>query len=49
MTFLHVGKTLIVTDKNTLLGADDKVGITEIVSAMEYLVQHPEIKHGLQK
>lgn len=43
---LYVGKTLIVTDGTTLLGADDKAGITEIVSAMEYLVQHPEIKHG---
>ena len=43
---LYVGKTLIVTDGTTLLGADGKAGITEIVSAMEYLVQHPEIKHG---
>ena len=43
---LYVGNTLIVTDGTTLLGADDKAGITEIVSAMEYLVQHPEIKHG---
>ena len=43
---LYKGQTLITTDGNTLLGADDKAGITEIVSAMEYLVQHPEIKHG---
>ena len=43
---LYVGKTLIVTDGTTLLGADDKAGITEIISAMEYLIQHPEIKHG---
>lgn len=42
----YVGKTLITTDGTTLLGADDKAGITEIVSAMEYLVKHPEIKHG---
>lgn len=43
---LYKGQTLITTDGTTLLGADDKAGITEIVSAMEYLVQHPEIKHG---
>ena len=43
---LYKGNTLIVTDGTTLLGADDKAGITEIVSAMEYLIQHPEIKHG---
>lgn len=43
---LYKGQTLITTDGNTLLGADDKAGITEIVSAMEYLVKHPEIKHG---
>jgi tripeptide aminopeptidase len=43
---LYKGKTLITTDGTTLLGADDKAGITEIVSAMEYLIQHPEIKHG---
>lgn len=42
----YKGQTLITTDGNTLLGADDKAGITEIVSAMEYLIQHPEIKHG---
>lgn len=43
---LYKGQTLITTDGLTLLGADDKAGITEIVSAMEYLVKHPEIKHG---
>lgn len=43
---LYVGQTIITTDGTTLLGADDKAGITEIVSAMEYLIQHPEIKHG---
>jgi len=43
---LYKGQTLITTDGNTLLGADDKAGITEIVSAMEYLINHPEIKHG---
>jgi len=42
----YKGQTLITTDGNTLLGADDKAGITEIVSAMEYLIKHPEIKHG---
>jgi len=42
----YVGQTLITTDGNTLLAADDKAGITEIVSAMEYLIKHPEIKHG---
>ena len=40
------GQPLIVTDGTTLLGADDKAGITEIVSAMEYLITHPEIIHG---
>ena len=40
------GQPLIVTDGTTLLGADDKAGITEIVSAMEYLITHPEIVHG---
>jgi tripeptide aminopeptidase len=43
---LYKGQTLITTDGNTLLGADDKAGITEIITAMEYLIQHPEIKHG---
>lgn len=42
----YVGQTLITTDGNTLLGADDKAGIAEIMTAMEYLAQHPEIKHG---
>lgn len=43
---MYKGQTLITTDGTTLLGADDKAGITEIVSAMEYLIQHPEIPHG---
>lgn len=43
---LYKGQTLITTDGSTLLGADDKAGIAEIVTAMEYLIQHPEIKHG---
>ncbi|MBR7154020.1 MAG: peptidase T [Paludibacteraceae bacterium] len=42
----YIGQELIVTDGKTLLGADDKAGIAEIVTAMEYLIQHPEIKHG---
>jgi len=42
----HVGEDLIVTDGHTLLGADDKAGIAEIVAAVEYLQQHPEIEHG---
>ena len=42
----YIGQTLITTDGTTLLGADDKAGICEIVSAMEYLINHPEIKHG---
>ncbi len=42
----YVGEELIVTDGNTLLGADDKAGIAEIVSACAYLCEHPEIKHG---
>jgi tripeptide aminopeptidase len=42
----YEGQTLITTDGTTLLGADDKAGITEIITAMEYLIQHPEIKHG---
>lgn len=42
----YKGQTLITTDGTTLLGADDKAGITEIVSAMEFLIQNPEIKHG---
>lgn len=43
---LYKGKTIITTDGTTLLGADDKAGIAEIISAMEYLIQHPEIPHG---
>ncbi|WP_424494721.1 peptidase T [Salinimicrobium sp. GXAS 041] len=43
---LYKGQTLITTDGNTLLGADDKAGITEIMTAMKYLIAHPEIKHG---
>jgi len=43
---LYKGQTLITTDGTTLLGADDKAGITEIMTAMEYLIHHPEIKHG---
>ena len=42
----YVGQDLIVTDGKTLLGADDKAGIAEIITAMEYLLAHPEIKHG---
>ena len=42
----YAGQDVIVTDTTTLLGADDKAGIAEIVTAMEYLIQHPEIKHG---
>lgn len=42
----HLGEDIVVTDGHTLLGADDKAGIAEIVSAMVYLMGHPEIKHG---
>ena len=42
----YVGHTLITTDGTTLLGADNKAGIAEIITAMEYLIQNPEIKHG---
>ncbi|MGN7385883.1 peptidase T [Sporosarcina sp. SAFN-015] len=42
----YVGHTLITTDGTTLLGADNKAGIAEIMTAMEFLIQHPEIKHG---
>ena len=42
----YVGEELIVTDGKTLLGADDKAGIVEIIEAMKYLKEHPEIKHG---
>ena len=43
---LYKGQTLITTDGTTLLGADDKAGITEIMTAMEYLIKNPQIKHG---
>ncbi|MDY3868320.1 MAG: peptidase T [Pyramidobacter sp.] len=42
----YVGNSLIVTNGKTLLGADDKAGIAEIVAALEYMIQHPEFKHG---
>lgn len=42
----YKGQTLITTDGTTLLGADDKAGVTEIISAMEYLINNPQIKHG---
>ena len=42
----HVGEDIIVTDGTTLLGADDKAGIAAIMNAMQYLIDHPEIKHG---
>lgn len=42
----YKGQTLITTDGTTLLGADDKSGIAEIMTALEYLIDHPEIKHG---
>lgn len=42
----YIGQSLITTDGQTLLGADDKAGVAEIVTAIEYLVKHPEIKHG---
>ncbi len=45
----YEGQTLITTDGTTLLGADDKAGIAEIMTAMEYLIEHPEIKHGTIK
>jgi len=46
---LYKGQTLITTDGTTLLGADDKAGITEIMEAMQYLINNPEIKHGTLK
>ena len=46
---LYIGKELITTDGTTLLGADDKAGIAEIVTAMEYLIQNPQIPHGTIK
>jgi tripeptide aminopeptidase len=45
----YIGQRLIVTNGQTLLGADDKAGIAEIITAMEYLINHPEIKHGQVK
>jgi len=42
----YKGQDIVVTDGTTLLGADDKAGLSEIVTAMEYLIAHPEIKHG---
>ena len=42
----YVGQNLVVTDGTTLLGADDKAGVAEIITAMEYLLAHPEVKHG---
>lgn len=42
----YLGQQLVVTDGTTLLGADNKAGIAEIITAMDYLIQHPEIKHG---
>lgn len=42
----YIGETLIVTDGTTLLGADDKAGVAEIMTAVEYINQHPEFKHG---
>jgi len=43
---MYKGQTLITTDGTTLLGADDKAGVAEIMTAVEYLINHPEIKHG---
>jgi tripeptide aminopeptidase len=45
----YIGNTIITTDGNTLLGADDKAGIAEIMTAVEYLCQNPQIKHGTIK
>jgi len=45
----YIGKTLITTDGTTLLGADDKAGIAEIITAISFLIDHPEIKHGTIK
>ena len=42
----HKGETLITTDGTTLLGADDKAGVAEIMDAVQYIVSHPEFKHG---
>ncbi|MCP6646262.1 M20/M25/M40 family metallo-hydrolase, partial [Klebsiella pneumoniae] len=40
------GHTLMITDGTSLLGADDKAGVAEIMTALNYLVEHPEVKHG---
>ncbi len=45
----YIGKTLITTDGTTLLGADDKAGVAQVMAAMSYLIQHPEISHGTIK
>ncbi|KGM99343.1 peptidase T [Clostridium botulinum] len=45
----YIGKTLITTDGTTLLGADDKAGVAEIITAIEYLIENPQIKHGTIK
>jgi tripeptide aminopeptidase len=45
----YIGKTLITSDGTTLLGADDKAGVAEIITAVEYLINHPEIPHGTIK
>ena len=42
----YVGQTLVTTDGTTLLGADDKAGVAEIMQAVQYIVEHPEFKHG---
>lgn len=42
----YIGQDIITTDGKTLLGADDKAGVAEIITAMEYLIQHPDLKHG---
>jgi len=42
----YIGQPIIVTDGTTILGADDKAGISEIITAMEFMINHPEIKHG---
>ena len=45
----HKGETIITTDGTTLLGADDKAGVAEIMDAVQYIVEHPEFKHGVIK
>ena len=45
----YVGETLVTTDGTTLLGADDKAGVAEIMTAVQYIVEHPEFKHGTVK